>query len=111
VLAVQRDVDVRAVAHITGGGLPGNLSRVLPKGCDAVLERRSWEVPRVFTEIQRLGRVDVDEMARVFNLGLGMVLVVPEGESFRALDILRGEGHHATVVGRIEAGDQHVRLV
>ena len=57
------------------GGIPGNLARVLPAGCDAVVERASWAVPRIFAEIQRLGAVDDDEMARVFNLGLGMVLV------------------------------------
>ena len=76
--AVQRllgDVDVRAVAHITGGGIVGNLPRVLPAGVDAVVERSAWEVPRVFAEIQRLGDVSDDEMARVFNLGLGMVVV------------------------------------
>ena len=111
VLSVLRVVDVRAVAHITGGGLPGNIVRVLPKTCDAVLERRTWEVPRVFAEIQRLGNVADDEMARVFNLGIGMVLVVPEDEGFRALDVLRSHGHHATVIGAVERGEQQVRLV
>jgi phosphoribosylformylglycinamidine cyclo-ligase len=110
VLAVLRDVDVRAVAHITGGGLPGNLVRVLPKQCDAVIERRSWEPPRIFGEIQRVGDVDDDEMARVFNLGIGMVLVIAEGEAFKALDILRSEGHQAVVIGAVERGDHQVRL-
>jgi phosphoribosylformylglycinamidine cyclo-ligase len=110
VMAVQRVVDVRAAAHITGGGLPGNLPRVLPKGCDAVIDRRSWESPRIFGEIQRLGDVSDEEMARVFNLGVGMVLVVPEDEAFRALDVLRSHGHAATVIGAIERGDQQVVL-
>ena len=110
VMAVQRVVDVRAAAHITGGGLPGNLVRVLPKGCDAAVDRRSWEAPRIFGEIQRLGDVSDDEMARVFNLGIGMVLVVPEDEAFRALDVLRSHGHAATVIGAIERGEQQVVL-
>jgi phosphoribosylformylglycinamidine cyclo-ligase len=110
VMAVQRVVDVRAAAHITGGGLPGNLPRVLPKGCDAVIDRRSWESPRIFGEIQRLGDVSDEEMARVFNLGVGMVLVVPEDEAFRALDVLRSHGHAATVIGAIQRGDQQVVL-
>ena len=77
VLAVLRVVDVRAVAHITGGGIPGNLVRVLPDKADAVVDQSSWEPPRIFAEIQRLGDVTDDEMAKVFNLGIGMILVVP----------------------------------
>ncbi len=68
--------EVHAVAHITGGGMPGNLDRVLPAGADAVVDRDAWEEPHVFGEIRRLGDVDDAEMARVFNLGIGMVLVV-----------------------------------
>jgi phosphoribosylformylglycinamidine cyclo-ligase len=111
VLEVLRHVDMRAAAHITGGGLPGNLVRVLPKGAAAVVERRTWESPRIFSEIQRAGNVDDEEMARVFNLGLGMVLVVPEDEALKTLDILRTYEHHAAVVGRIERGERSVRIV
>jgi phosphoribosylformylglycinamidine cyclo-ligase len=104
--AVRRllgDVDVRAVAHITGGGIVGNLPRVLPPGVDAVLERSAWEVPRVFAEIQRLGDVSDAEMARVFNLGLGMVVVLPPEDVGRALGVLRDAGHAATEVGSLVA--------
>jgi phosphoribosylformylglycinamidine cyclo-ligase len=112
------DVDVRAVAHITGGGLIGNLPRVLPGGVDAELERTAWEVPRVFAEIQRLGEVADDEMARVFNLGLGMVVVVPADDAARALSVLHAAGHAAVEVGRLVeargdaggAGGREVRL-
>jgi phosphoribosylformylglycinamidine cyclo-ligase len=95
------DVDVRAVAHITGGGLVGNVPRVLPGGVDAELDRSAWEVPRVFTEIQRRGEVADEEMSRVFNLGLGMVVVVPPGDASRTLALLRGTGHAAAEVGRL----------
>ena len=88
--ALRRAVPVRAFAHITGGGVPGNLVRALPQGCGAVIERGSWPVPRVFAEIQRRGDVADDEMARVFNLGLGMVAVVPTEAVGAAQDALAG---------------------
>jgi phosphoribosylformylglycinamidine cyclo-ligase len=96
------DVDVRAVAHITGGGIVGNLPRVLPPGVDARLDRSSWEVPRVFTEIQHRGEIADDEMARVFNLGLGMVVVVPQDDVARTLRTLSDAGVPATEVGILE---------
>jgi len=104
IAALLRVVDVRSIAHITGAGLPGNLTRVLPVGTDAVIEQRSWEPPRIFNEIQRRGDVSVDEMRRVFNLGIGMVVVVAPEEVHRTLDILRTEGHRAVEIGRIAAG-------
>ena len=111
VLALLRAVEVRAVAHITGGGLPGNLSRVLPKGVDAVVERHSWEPPRIFGEIQRLGGIDDAELAKVFNLGIGMVAVVDADEAHKALDVLRSQGVKAVRIGVIERGEGAVRLI
>ena len=111
IAALLRSVDVRAIAHITGGGLPGNLGRVLPAGCDAVLSRRSWEVPPIFGEIQRLGSIDDAEMARVFNLGIGMIVVVPAADAFKAIDVLRSQGHRAAEIGSVRPGDGSVRLV
>jgi phosphoribosylformylglycinamidine cyclo-ligase len=102
VIRLLGDVDVRAVAHITGGGIVGNLPRVLPDGVDATLDRSAWEVPRVFGEIQRLGAIDDEEMARVFNLGLGMVVVVPPDDVARTLGLLADAGHAAAEVGRLE---------
>ena len=108
IAALLRQVDVRAIAHITGGGLPGNLARVLPEASDAIVETRSWEPPRIFGEIQRLGEVSDDEMRKVFNLGVGMVVVVAPEEAHRTLDLLRTEGHRATELGRITAGHGRV---
>jgi len=110
IMALLRQVDVRAVAHITGGGLPGNLVRVLPKGVDAEVDRSSWEAPRIFGEIQRIGEVSDAEMAKVFNLGIGMVAVVPSEDVYRALDVLRANGHRAVEIGRLVKGDHQVRL-
>jgi phosphoribosylformylglycinamidine cyclo-ligase len=103
--ALRSSVTVRAFAHITGGGLPGNVPRALPDGCRAVVRRGSWPVPQVFTEIQALGEVADDEMARAFNLGIGMVAVVPEPEADAALAMLagRGGGHR---IGQVVAGER-----
>ena len=103
-------VGVHACAHITGGGIPGNLVRVLPDGCDARLDRRGWEVPEIFGEIARLGEVADDEMARVFNLGLGMVLVVDQQAGPAVLEALRGAGNDPVVVGAVVEGSGRVDL-
>jgi phosphoribosylformylglycinamidine cyclo-ligase len=84
-------VDVRAVAHVTGGGIPGNLVRVLPEGVGARLEKSRWPVPEIFTKIAEWGNVSEEEMYAVYNMGLGMLVVVASGEEERALDTL-GEG-------------------
>lgn len=104
------EVELHAVAHITGGGLPGNLSRVLPGDLDAVVEAGAWERPRLFAELGRIGEVDEAEMRKVFNLGIGMVAVVPPGELHRALDVLRTAGHRAMVIGEVAPGTGSVRF-
>ncbi len=103
-------VEVHAAAHVTGGGLPGNLTRVLPEGVTAVVDPGSWTVPRIFGEIRRLGPVEDAEMVRVFNLGIGMVVVVAAGSEEAALASFAGSGAAASVVGRVEAGDGGVVL-
>jgi phosphoribosylformylglycinamidine cyclo-ligase len=103
VVRLLGEVDVRAVAHITGGGLVGNVPRVLPAGLDAHIDRSAWQVPRVFAEIQRRGDVADAEMARVFNLGIGMVIAVAPDDAARALDVLAGAGHAAIEIGRLAA--------
>ena len=97
-------VDVHAIAHITGGGMPGNLPRVLPKGVDAVVDESTWEAPRIFGEIQRHGGISDDEMRGVFNLGIGMVVVVAEDDAYTALDVLRAAGRRAVRIGAVERG-------
>jgi len=75
-LDALRSLPWKAAAHITGGGIPGNLPRALPDGFGAVLDRRAWDVPAIFGEIQRRGRIADDEMLRTFNMGLGMIAVI-----------------------------------
>ena len=110
VVALLDVVDVRAVAHITGGGIPGNLGRVLPSEVDAVVDTRSWEWPRVFSELQALGDVADEEMRRVFNLGVGMVVIVPAEDQHRALTLLAQYGVGSTVVGGVVPGRGEVRF-
>ncbi len=104
ILALIKQVDVRAVAHITGGGLAGNLTRVLPKGLDVTVDPRTWEEPRIFAEIRHAGDISDGEMRKVFNLGIGMVVVVPADEAYRAIDILRSHGPRAVEIGRVHKG-------
>jgi len=108
VVTLCRAVEVGAVAHVTGGGLAGNLARVLPRGCDAVVEQGSWEVPRIFTEIQRVGDVADEEMARVFNLGIGMVVVVRPDDLFATHDELRSCGVESVNLGTVTHGEGRV---
>lgn len=110
IASLLRQVDVRGIAHITGGGLAGNLTRVLPDGTGAVIDPNAWEPPRIFGEIQRLGEVAGDEMRKVFNMGIGMVVVVADDEQHRALDLLRTEGHRAVVIGQVVPGHGQVRF-
>jgi len=108
--ALLDQVEVHAVAHVTGGGLPGNVDRVLPGGADALVDPGSWEWPRLFSELQAIGGVELAEMRRVFNLGVGMVVVVPPDAVHRALDVLRTEGHRAMVIGEVVPGRGAVRF-
>jgi phosphoribosylformylglycinamidine cyclo-ligase len=104
VLAVRAALDddsLHACAHITGGGIVGNLPRALPQSLGATLERRAWSEPRIFEEIRRLGLVEQSEMDRVFNRGVGMALVVDAGQADTALAVLEASGVVATVIGRV----------
>jgi len=109
-LELARKVEVHAFAHVTGGGIPGNLVRVVPDHCDGVVWRGTWEEPRIFAEIQRAGAVTDLEMQSVFNLGVGMLAVIASDETERALDVVRAEGHDAWIVGEIVDGHGRARV-
>ena len=95
---------VHALAHITGGGIPGNLSRSLPKRCRAVVRRGTWPVPPLFTFLQRSGKVSDDEMHHVFNMGLGMVAIVPPRNVARVRAAATRAGVQTWVVGDVQKG-------
>ncbi len=111
VVALMRRVRIRAMAHITGGGFPDNVPRVLPDGVTAVFDRAAWKVPALFEFIQRVGQVDREEMYRVFNMGIGLVVMVRAADAGLALQVLRKAGSRPVVIGRIEKGADRVRLI
>jgi phosphoribosylformylglycinamidine cyclo-ligase len=97
---------VRGISHITGGGLGGNVPRVLPEGVGARLEMGSWQRPVVFQMIAKGGPVDEGEMRRTYNLGVGLVVVVAKGDADKALAALRGAGETAWVLGETVASNE-----
>jgi len=112
-LALMREVAVKGCAHITGGGLVENVPRILPEAVAAVLDSRAWPRPPLFDWLQREGGVDASEMHRVFNCGIGMVVIVAEGDAARAVEQLAAAGETVYRIGRIErrgAGDPATRV-
>ena len=101
-LALIRAVPVHACAHITGGGIPGNLPRVLPSGTRAVVDARAWKRPAVFDWLQRSGNIEEAEMYRTFNCGLGMMVVLDAAHADAAIQLLSQAGETAVRVGHIE---------
>jgi phosphoribosylformylglycinamidine cyclo-ligase len=102
-LKLLRRVRIKGLAHITGGGLVGNVPRILPKGTRAVISRKAWPRPQIFTWLQNTGGVAEDEMFRVFNCGIGMVVCVAADKVATAQMLLKREGEIAYEIGRIEA--------
>ena len=98
---VQEIDEVYGMAHITGGGIPENLPRCLPKGLKAHVDWNAWSVPEIFMEIQRKGNVDELEMRRVFNLGIGYCVVVPANRMELTMDIIRDEGIECWEIGEV----------
>jgi phosphoribosylformylglycinamidine cyclo-ligase len=104
IVALMQRVCIRGMAHITGGGFPDNVPRMLPRTVNAMIDRSSWTPPQVFRFIQEIGGVADEEMYRVFNMGIGMVLAVRPEDEPHALATLKEVGEKAVVIGRIEKG-------
>src|SRR5208283_2942860 len=105
-------VQVKGMAHITGGGIPGNLPRILKEGVMALVKEDSWPVPPIFSLIKHLGNVPADDMMRTFNLGIGYIIVVDSQEAAFALTILRDFGFAAFPIGMIAKGrNEQIRFV
>jgi phosphoribosylformylglycinamidine cyclo-ligase len=102
---------VTGMAHITGGGITENLPRVLAKGLCAQVELSTWEVPPMFQHLQKLGNVAQDEMMRTFNMGIGMIVVVPAEMAKKAKAILNRANERHYVIGRIARGERRVNYV
>lgn len=101
---------VHGIAHITGGGLPDNIARILPPNCQARIRKKAWSVPPVFDVIRKLGNIAEDEMLRVFNMGIGMVVIVPPYNADVVIRLLKRHGHPARVIGAIRRGKPGVTV-
>ncbi len=111
ILALCASCEIRAIAHITGGGLTENIPRVIPESCGVVITRSSWRPPPIFDLIRSRGRVGAEEMARVFNLGIGLVVVVAPERSEEVIRIAEATGERAFKIGVVEKGEHAVRYV
>ena len=103
-------VNVKGLIHVTGGGLWDNIPRILPDRYGARIVLGSWEVPAIFDLIQTLGKIEQDEMFHVFNMGVGMIVIVPENDVQTALESLTNSGETACVIGTVELGGERVSL-
>ena len=101
---------VHALAHITGGGIPGNLVRVMPEGCEAIVDAGSWRWPAVFRVLMRAGKISLREMRRVFNLGIGMIAVAARDDVEAITAAARWAGIETSVIGEVQAGTRGVRF-
>ncbi len=113
ITALRKDLGgaVHAAAHVTGGGIVGNVARILTDGLDALIDMDNFETPEIFFEIQRRGRVHADEMVRVFNCGLGMVVALDASAGDAAVSLARANGIVAMTVGSVRAGSGEVVLL
>jgi phosphoribosylformylglycinamidine cyclo-ligase len=100
---------IRGMAHITGGGIPGNLLRILPKGVCARIQKGSWPVPKIFSLIEGMGKVPGEDMKKTFNMGIGFAMVVAKSAAPDAVNMLRKSGYPAYLIGNTEKGGKGVR--
>jgi len=105
---IRAVADIKGMAHITGGGFWDNIPRILPQGVCAIIQRNSWPMPPIFSLLQRQGQVDDDEMYRVFNMGIGLVLVIPSTDVDAARRAVSGEAY---VIGEITEQREKQRVV
>lgn len=111
VRALMKSINVKGMAHITGGGIRDNLARVLPPVCDAEVHTSRWTAPLVFDLIKERGRIDSQEMFHVFNMGIGFVVIVSREETEKAMSILEKNGAEPFIIGSIVKGEGRVRLI
>ena len=107
----RRSWGVKGLVHITGGGFVDNIPRVLPDDCDAVIMRGTWDVLPIYELLQARGKVSDAEMHQVFNMGIGMVVVVREEESARVLRSIHAQKMNAWEIGFIDSGNRRVQIV
>lgn len=111
ILSLRNVCDIKGIAHITGGGLPANVVRILPDGCVAHIRDGTWEIPSIFPFLQAKGDVEVPEMYKVFNMGIGMVVVVAPDSVNAALKSLKASDESTYLIGEVVAGEKGVQGV
>ena len=111
ILELIENVDVHAIAHLTGGGFWENIPRVLPENTQAVIDEASWQWPSVFNWLQTAGNVSRHEMYRTFNCGVGMLIALPAAEADKAIELMNAKGETAWKIGVIKASDAEERVV
>jgi phosphoribosylformylglycinamidine cyclo-ligase len=99
---LHKGIKIKACAHITGGGFYDNIIRILPKNCKAVIQKTAWEIPPIFRILQKLGNISEEEMYRVFNCGIGFVVIVGKDKVEDAMALLKAMGEKAYIIGKIE---------
>ncbi|GBE01491.1 phosphoribosylformylglycinamidine cyclo-ligase [bacterium BMS3Abin08] len=104
----DKGIGVKAMAHITGGGISGNLPRALPAGKRALLRRGSWKEPPIFDVIRRLGNISEKEMEKTFNLGIGYIIILSADEAERAVSVLKGPVYESFIIGDIKNGEKGI---
>ena len=107
-LTLMRTLPVHALAHITGGGLTGNIPRVLAQGLEVILQRRRWPRQPLFDWLQRIGSIEQAEMYSTFNCGIGMIAIVATERADEALQVLAASGESATIIGEVGRGERGV---
>ncbi len=109
IMKLKDRIKIKGMAHITGGGIPGNLPRIFPRGLQANIKKESWPIPEIFQIIERWGKIPRDEMNRTFNMGIGFALIVTENSTHDAISILKNAGYPSFIIGTIEKGGKGVR--
>jgi len=111
ILNLLKNFNVKGLVHITGGGFYDNIPRIIPQSCRCIISGNSWEIPPVFQVMKEIGKVDEKEMFRVFNMGIGMMIVVPEKESEEVAHRLEVLGEKAYIIGTVEKREKEQALV
>lgn len=111
VLELSQRVDIKAIAHITGGGIPGNLIRVINPYLRAVIEEGSWEVLPVFKWIQKEGQIEKKEMFKTFNMGIGLIIAIDKKDEKESIRILEDLGEKPYIIGYLEKGEKSVNII
>lgn len=108
--AIRKKIHIKGMAHITGGGIPGNLPRIFPFGITAVINRNSWQIAPIFHLIQKIGKISDKEMFKVFNMGIGYIFVIEGNDVKKALNILNKSGYKSYLIGEIIKGKGKLRI-